>query len=227
MQTTIALDELLNNTAADDDVFERPLGPHAHCFSASQVVRMFESGALPSELTHMFECEPCRDVVGRSSRLAKMLGGEEARTRSSGSGRVAQESTSGGSLLAAAAVLGIPEAVVEVEHLERPLSVIVELLTGTDNESDTVDAGSLRLAGAATSVSATLEPSKLAPGRLHRVIFRNAALSRTVKEVLANHRSVADEIRVSGLLNGTPQRHFSGKARVEFSQALRGTRQGV
>src|SRR5207237_2641592 len=88
--TTITLEKLLADSDAAE-MFERPLGPNANCFSTNEVVRMFESGARPDELQHMFACPACNDLVARSSKLGRMLEVESSPEKAMGFGKTLRE----------------------------------------------------------------------------------------------------------------------------------------
>lgn len=221
MKTTITLERLLADINAIE-MFERPLGPYANCFSTNQVVRMFEAGARPEELRHMFECPACNDLVARSSRLGRMLEVENSPEKATGFGQTLRElllrDKPGASVPDVAAVLGLADPVVEVTDLDTPLSVIVELLPCVDSNVVTLDVSTLRLEGAATSESAMVERSDTGSGQLSRVTFRDARLSKAVRKGLSHHARVADQISVSGVLKGETDRLFLGKATMEVVQ---------
>ena len=221
MKTNIGLETLLTEIDAAE-LFGRPLGPYDSCFSTNQIVRMFESGARPDELQHMFTCSACNDLVSRSSRLGRMLEVEDSPTQGEGLGKTIRElflRDKASPPPNISVVLGLADPVLEVRDPGRAVSMTIELLPCVEPQVMSLDVSTLRLAGAATSKSATLEPGDLGTGRMHRVTFREARLSKAVRQSLSRHNRVADQISVSGVLRGATEEMFLGKAKIEFVQS--------
>jgi len=204
---------------ANDDIFDRPLGPHADCFSTSQVVRMFEAGASREELAHLLDCPTCLDLVVRSSRISRALDvGVDARA-SEGFGRTVRDlilnrSTSPPPTIAV--VLGLSDPLVAIDDPGADVSVTCELLPCVGSSIHEIDASSLRLEGAVVADSGTLRNLGGDPAQLPQVTFRKARLSKGTRRSLAHNARVVDEIRVSGSFTGEQARVFVGQAKVEF-----------
>jgi hypothetical protein len=107
----------------------------------------------------------------------------------------------------------------EVGDPEKGVSLTVELYPCEDSNTVALDVTTLRLIGGVNSTSAVVELEKNTSSRSHRVTFRNAKLSKTVRHTLARHNRVADQISVSGVLKGDVEKAFLGKAKVEFVQS--------
>ncbi len=227
MITADAVDRLLTDLAGEE-LFERPLGPSAVCFTTNQVVRMLESGASPDELRHLLSCQPCSHLVTRSGQLAGML-----RSGASETSEAAAEGTPdrGGETSATGELTMLISLLDPVLHIENPnqtFSITVELVPSPVPGGGALDPESLRLDGAARSTQAQIHESPLSGSpQSRRVTFRHASLSKTIRKVLIEHSSVADEISISGTMLGHADRVFLGRARVEFAQADPLSRQAI
>jgi hypothetical protein len=204
-----------------EDLFDRPLGPHADCFSTSQVVRMFEAGASPDELAHLLGCPVCHDLVTRSSKISRALDvGVDPRT-SEGFGRAVRDlilKRPPGPQPTIAAVLGLSDPVVAVDDPHGDVTVICELMPCVGPSVDSIDPSSLRLEGAIAADSGTLTPTD--GSTLPRVTFRKARLSKGTRRSLAHNARVVDQLRVSGSFTGEETRVFVGQAKVELVRPL-------
>ncbi len=207
---------------ASDDLFDRPLGPHADCFSTSQVVRMFEAGASRDELAHLLGCPICHDVVTRSSKISRALDVGVDPKVSERFGRAVRDlilKRPPSPQPTVAAVLGLSDPLVAVDDPHGDVTVTCDLMSCVGPRVDSIDPSSLRLEGAIASDSGTLT-SSTDESTLPRVIFRKARLSKETRRSLAHNARVIDEIRVSGSFTGEQTRVFVGQAKVEFVRPL-------
>jgi hypothetical protein len=184
------------------EMFAHPLGPYSNCLSTEQIVDVFEFGAHPEQLGHALECSACGDLIARSNRLARML----------------EIGDCSKSALEPFVLLAPVHPVVEVADPNGALSLTLDLLLFAGSNDASLDISTLRLDGALISVSPAVEPIELQSKRLSRTTFRHSVLSTAVRQSLAEHANAADQITVSGMLRGEPNRLFSGKATLGFVQ---------
>jgi hypothetical protein len=212
--------ELLTSDVSDS-LFDRPLGPHADCFSTSQVVRMFEAGASSQELGHLLGCPICHEIVMRSSKISQALDVGRERGTSEGVGRVVREfifrrprsvSPSVG------AVVGLTDPLVRVDDPQADITVTCELMPCSN--VDRIDPSSLKLEGAIAADSGVLTLPR-DERTFPKVTFRRARLSKEARRSLAHNARVLEEIRVSGSLTGEQTSDaFVGQAKVELVRPL-------
>lgn len=208
------------------EIFAIPIGPTTDCLSASQLVRMFESGARSEELRHLLRCRVCKDIYARASQAERMLAIESSasiaekfgqRLRVLFTGQKTKDTASHVS-----AVLGMSDPVLEVTNPDDQISVTIDLLPFTSFGAESIDVSTLRLNGAVTSDSPTIQVGDAEytePHQLTTVTFEDGKLSKDVKQILANHARVADQIHVTGTLKGGKEDLFLGQAKVHFVQS--------
>lgn len=206
--------------------FDRPMGIGADCLSARKTVKILKRGVTEEDLKHLLSCPACRENVSRLECLnlepdpefvAQALKHVETPHE-----RIAAHSlTKASSVLPA--ILGLESHVFPVVATNaNDLILSFALLPGFDREllSD-IDPKSLRLDGAIVAKERSISDVDInrdgKPDYV-RVTFADGRLARRVRDGLAHHRRVIDDIRIRGSFQGGRHKGFVGNASLEFSK---------
>jgi hypothetical protein len=221
MNTTAPRINILDEIDANE-LFARPMGPTDDCLSASQIVRMFESGARPEELRHLLACQICKDLYVRSNQIERMLAIDSSASAAEKFGQKLKNTFFGQTknpqphLLA---VVGLSEPELEVMDLEAHVSLTIDLLPVSSSTAASIDMSTLKLNGAVISDSPILRSNDRESGQsdqLATVTFERGKLSKDVKRTLAEHIKVADQVQVTGALKGGNEDLLLAQAKVRF-----------